>query len=141
MKILLLISMLLLTSLANAAVIPTTFNGLTDSGDELWTLTDANSNYDDSGFEMLFSRGSFNSSDHEFGFYQYDAASDSIASMLAIFDSSADAGDSTNLVWDLGNLSSGESGATVLGGTSSAWGSESVSAGHRPSPLKMTSAL
>lgn len=120
MKILLLISVLLLTSLANAAVIPTTLNGLQDSGSELWTLTDANSNYDDSGFEMLFSWGSFNSGDHEFGLYQYDAASDSIASMLAIFDSSAAAGDSTNLVWDLGNdvarTSSGDMDLTLAAG-------------------------
>ncbi len=104
MKILiLLLTLLTLCFGANAALIPTTINGLTDSNSELWTLTDSNGNYDDSGFEMVFSFGSFNSGDHEFGFYQYDSISDSIASTLAIFDSNDSAGDSTNLIWNLKN--------------------------------------
>ena len=95
---------LLLTMLCfnvSAAIIPTDIDGLGVSNDELWTLTDSSGLFDDAGFEMEFSFGSFNSPDHSFGFYHYDSASDSIASMLTIFDSSNVAGDSANVVWSL----------------------------------------
>lgn len=95
---------LLLTMLffnVSAAIIPTDIDGLGVSNDELWTLTDSSNMFDDSGFEMIFSFGSFNSPNQSFGFYQYDSASDSIASMLTIFDSSNVAGDSANVVWSL----------------------------------------
>jgi len=100
MKVFSFILMLLVGFVANAAVIPTTLNGLNDSGSELWTLTDSSNLFDDSGFEMVFSFGSFNSGDHEFGFYQYDSVNDSIASTLAIFNSTDGVGDKSNVVWN-----------------------------------------
>lgn len=99
MKTLLLLTMLCFN--VSAAIIPTDIGGLGLSNDELWTLTDSSNMFDDSGFEMELSFGSFNSFDHSFGFYHYDSASDSIASMLTIFDSSNVAGDSANVVWSL----------------------------------------
>ena len=98
MKLLLLL--LTLSFTANAALIPTSINSLNDSRDELWTLTDSNGLYDDSGFTLEFSYGSFNSPDHSFGLYQYDTASNSISSTLAIFDSNDSPGDRTNVIWD-----------------------------------------
>ena len=98
MKILLLL--LAFSFGATAAVIPVSIGGINDSGDELWTFTDSDGLHDDSGFRMSFSFGSFNTRDHEFGLYQYDAANESIASMLAIFDSNDSAGDSSNVMWD-----------------------------------------
>lgn len=84
----------------NAAIIPTTINGINGTSEGLWTFTDSNGLYDDSGFEMEFSYGSFNTRDHEFGFYQYDAVNKSILSTLAIFDATNTVGDSSNVKWD-----------------------------------------
>ena len=85
----------------SAAIIPTDIDGLSVSNDELLTMTDSSNLFDDAGFEMEFSYGSFNSPDHSFGLYHYDSASNSIASMLTIFDYSNVAGDSSNVVWSL----------------------------------------
>lgn len=94
----------LLSPIANAGVIPpASYLGINDDGSELWTLTDANAVYDDSGFEMLFEYGQFNTSDHEFGFYHWDNVNNVVASSLAIFDSSSGVGADSNLVWDLAN--------------------------------------
>lgn len=103
MKFLLVLLFALSTSAFAGIIPPTTYNGLDDSGDELWTLTDANAVYDDSGFSMLFEYGQFNTGDHEFGFYHYNSVSDSIASMLKIFDSTDGVGADSNLIWDLAN--------------------------------------
>jgi hypothetical protein len=100
MKALIPLIIIILSFGANAALIPTSINSLNDSGDELWTLTDSNGLFDDSGFELSFSFGSFNSPDHEFGLFQYDAASDSISDTLAIFDSNDSPGDRTNVIWN-----------------------------------------
>ena len=96
----LLILLLSLIFGANAAMMPTNIGGLQDSGGELWTLTDSNSFYDDSGFELTFSYGAFNTFDQEFGLYQYDEVHDSISNTLAIFDSSDTVGTSNNVIWD-----------------------------------------
>lgn len=90
---------LVLSSTAIAGMIPA---GLVDSGDELWTLTDANAVYDDSGFELLFQYGDFNTSDHTFGFYQVDSDNNKLAS-LDLFRASDTVGSTSNLVWDLAN--------------------------------------
>jgi hypothetical protein len=103
MKYLLILLLAFSTSAFASIIVPPTYNGLADSGDELWTLTDANAVYDDSGFEMLFEYGQFNTSDHEFGFYHYDSNTGSYASMLKIFDATDSVGTDSNLVWDLQN--------------------------------------
>ena len=102
---------LLLSTVSLAGVIPV---GLTDSGDELWTLTDANSVFDDSGFEMLFEYGQFNTSDHTFGFYQVDSDNNKLAS-LDLFRAADSVGSTSNLVWDLaGNEASTKYGIMNL---------------------------
>ena len=90
---------------AQAGIIPPTYNGIIESGDELWTVTDIDNGWDDSGFEMIIRKGQHNTFDHEFGFYHYDFNSGSIASTLAIFDASFNVGDSTNVVFDFANNS------------------------------------
>lgn len=99
MKTLMMITMLFMASFSHAGVIPM---NLTDSGDELWTLSDANAVLDDSGFEMLFEYGQFNTSDHTFGFYQVDAGGNMLNS-LDLFRAADGVGSTSNLVWDLGN--------------------------------------
>ena len=90
----------MLSCSAQATIIPANIEGLSGSNSELWTLTDSNNLFDDSGFELEFSFGSFNSPDHSFGLYQYDTVNDSISSTLAIFDSNDSPGDRTNVIWD-----------------------------------------
>lgn len=113
MKTIMLLLTFMLCFNVSAVSIPTDIDGLSVSNDELWTLTDSSNMFDDSGFEMVFSFGSFNSPNQSFGFYHYDSASDSIASMLAIFDSSNSAGDSANVVWDLQNNQAATSHGTM----------------------------
>lgn len=103
MKYLLILLFAFTTSVTASIIPPASYNGLNDSGDDLWTLTDANAVFDDSGFEMLFEFGQFNTGDHEFGFYHYDSVNSSIASTLKIFDSNSSVGAGSNLVWDLAN--------------------------------------
>lgn len=93
-------SLLLVPFLATATLLPTTYNGLSDSGDELWTLTDFNANLDDSNVELVMRKGQNNTFDHEFGFYLYDAPTDLIADSLKIFDSTMAIGDDSNIVWN-----------------------------------------
>ena len=93
---------LLFATVSHAGVIPPTLNGQAESGDELWTFTDSSNVFDDAGFEMTFSSGEFWWDQHEFGFYQYDTATNSIASMLAIFGRADDVGANTSVIWNLG---------------------------------------
>lgn len=97
----LLITLLFTGNLFAAPIVPAEYNGLEDSGDTLFTLTDADAVLDDSGFEMVFRYGDFNTNDHAFGLYHYDYLSQSIASTLTIFDASVAAGDNSNVIWDL----------------------------------------
>lgn len=98
-----LITLLALLSLnVNAGVIHADYNGLADSGDELFTLTDANAVLDDSGFELIFTYGGFNSY-HTIGLFHYDQTGGSVSSMLKLFDDSDTAGTDSNVVWDLAN--------------------------------------
>lgn len=100
MKYLLILLLALATSVS-ATLVPTTYNGLNDSGSELFTFTDFNSNFDDSAFSLLIEYGQFNTRDHEFGLYNYDRTNNLIGDMLAIFDSSSGAGSNSNVNWDI----------------------------------------
>ncbi|RKY42310.1 MAG: hypothetical protein DRP85_03225 [Candidatus Makaraimicrobium thalassicum] len=96
-----LLTVLALSAVASTALAyPSTYNGIADSGDELWTLTDSNDVMDDSGFTLTFDRGSFNSPDHTFGFYQYDLDNDVITGSLDIFRAGDSVGTTSNVVWD-----------------------------------------
>ncbi|GAA5218643.1 hypothetical protein ACFSJ3_08840 [Corallincola platygyrae] len=88
-------------TVAAAPIIPAQYNGIDDSGDSLFTLTDADAVLDDSNFEMVFRFGQFNTFDHAFGLYHYDYINESISSMLTIFDETVVVGDDSNVIWDL----------------------------------------
>jgi hypothetical protein len=81
------VSVLLLSSTVNAAIIPATLYGEAETGDSMWTFTDTSGNLDDSGFVLNAEFGGSNSTDRSFGMYQYDLANDAIVNMLEIFDS------------------------------------------------------
>lgn len=102
MKTFLLVFALIFSSTAFAApIIPAQINGIDDSGDSLFTLTDVDNQFDDSNFEMVFRFGQFNTNDHAFGLYHYDYINESISSVLTIFDETVAVNDESNVVWDL----------------------------------------
>ncbi|TAA45803.1 PEP-CTERM sorting domain-containing protein [Corallincola spongiicola] len=102
MKIYLAFAALLFSGVATAApMIPAELNGIEESGDSLFTLTDFDATLDDSGFEMTFLAGQNNTFDHAFGLYHYDTVNHVVASKLQIFDSTAEVGDESNVVWDI----------------------------------------
>ena len=85
-----------------AALIPASLYGLDDSGDQAFTYTDGNNLLDDSGFELKFEFGQFNSNDHAFGLFQFDIVTQTAIDYLTIFDANDGTGDDSNVVWDFG---------------------------------------
>ena len=86
---------------AASAIIPPVYNGLPDSTDEAFTLTDIDGGADDTGTSLISFSGSSNTFDHEFGVYQFvdGAVFDSVAVLT-----DSDFGATSNVLWDLDNM-------------------------------------
>jgi hypothetical protein len=88
--------LMLMAFSTQAAVIPATLYGDAEDGSELWTFTDGNNVLDDAGFYLNAQFGGHNTSDREFGMYQYDINNNSMINQLMIFNNTTiDSGSGT----------------------------------------------
>ena len=98
-----------------AFAIPLTHNGIADSGTGLFQWTDTDGVNDDSGHEIHFHYGSFNST-HTFGIFSYDVDTATIIDTVDIFRDSDHIGASSNLQIDeLAGVATSQYGTLDIG--------------------------